>query len=340
MGLGHYYSALASKIVDLEVWGWQRGPVWPHHYAAIALGRGLRMLLSQMGDPICQRLVRDDRMMLPVSDQLTIDSVRYRYHRTLLPRLCRFIRKKERPAHMIVIGAGIGDAILAASPMDGERVLAVEPGHRSCDILSTNLGVIPKVKVKANVLGPDTLSLPFKIREHWGKVEVERDSVGVIREMQTLDHVLSNDQNLASVKYGVLAIQSGKRSLEILRGARSTVSDAKPAILLQIEPHDKGGYTDDIIEALGHLKQRGYTGMVIYDSHGVLLGSSLLSRQEVLGQLLINQLAGQKAPLELVILEGADFEAFCRDEVALFCQEIISDAHRRAALCAARMLGG
>jgi FkbM family methyltransferase len=170
---------------------------------------------------------------------------------------------------VIDIGANIGDtAVLLARFAPGCSVLCVEGDSRYMDDLTENVAQVRGVTIAQTFLGDHTGPARGDVVAAHGTGHITLGGEHVM-QLRTLDDLLSDHPAFA--RPDVIKIDTDGFDPAIMRGARRTLSTAKPVVFYEWHPtlYEIAGENDT--SHAEFLMSLGYTGFSFFTNKGELL---------------------------------------------------------------------
>ena len=189
---------------------------------------------------------------------------------TLISRIANFIRSLQGRISGIDCGANIGDTILACSPTDTDRFLALEPHPNYFAYLQRNLGSRTSIRLLQAVCSSENGKTGFHIETSRGTAQTIKANDGETRlnsiRLDTLlqDNVDFRDCNL-------LKIDTDGHDFDVIRGARDLVTRARPIVLFECDIFQNTHFIEDVMEVFNMFAEAGYQSALIYDNAGYFL---------------------------------------------------------------------
>jgi FkbM family methyltransferase len=161
---------------------------------------------------------------------------------------------------LVDVGAHVGKYSFYAARLVGDRgiVVAIEPHSRNMANLKRGLSlnglsnVVTVQKACSNHVGQGFL----KEYELSAKHELVQEDTGVKVDVDTLDNIL---QSLRIRKVSMVKIDVNGHEYEVLQGARRTLEEFKPALIIEVT-------FDKKTKVLEYLKNYGYEPSILAES--------------------------------------------------------------------------
>ena len=181
-----------------------------------------------------------------------------------------FFRALHRPGVILDIGAHDGLLTRPLSELPGARVIAFEPLPQARERLLAGFGgaLPPHVTLRAEALGAGpgeaVLSLPIldgEPAEQWASIAKDyAEHPHLDTERHRVPVIALDSLGLGQVSAVKLDAEGGE--LEVLEGARGTLTRCRPVLSIEIEERHRPGSTRDVPALLDAL---GYAGWFWHD---------------------------------------------------------------------------
>lgn len=230
----------------------------------------LRRLILRFADPAIKMQVRDNTLWMPFSHFLPYYVHVDPQYDTLIGRLASYIRSSQGRISGIDCGANIGDTILACSPADADRFLAIEAHADYFGYLQRNLGSQKNIRPLQALCGAQDGKTSVHIEASRGTaqaVQANDDETKV--HAATLDTLLQDNADFRDCN--LLKIDTDGHDFDVIRGARDLIAHAKPVVFFECDVFQNAHFIENVVEAFKFFAQAGYQDALIYDNQGYFL---------------------------------------------------------------------
>jgi FkbM family methyltransferase len=230
----------------------------------------LRGLILRFADPPIKMPVRDKTLWMPFSHYLPYYVHVDPQYDTLIGRLAQYIRSSQGRITGIDCGANIGDTILACSPVDTDRFLAIEAHPDYFAYLRRNLGSQNNISLLQALCGAQDGRTGVHIEASRGTAQTFQTNDDETRvNSARLDTLLQDNAEFRNCN--LLKIDTDGHDFDVIRGARELITRAKPAVFFECDVFQNMNFVDDVMEAFKLFAQAGYQDALIYDNQGYFL---------------------------------------------------------------------
>jgi FkbM family methyltransferase len=171
---------------------------------------------------------------------------------------------------VVDVGANIGDtALLLARFAPGARVLCIEGNDCFMADLETNLAQVTGVTAVKAILAERSASVRgrFAMRQnHGGTAHITLDEAGDLLKTQTLDDLLASYPEFRGPH--AIKIDTDGFDPSILRGARRTLTDARPVVFYEWDPYSYRMAGENDVGHAEFLMELAYERFLIFTNSG------------------------------------------------------------------------
>lgn len=281
-------------------------------------------LIQVLNDPVCAMPVHGRTLMMPLSHPLPDYLKRYPFYDRLPKRLGAFIRETHGALVCIDVGANIGDTVAAFYQSGDDLFLAIEPNPKFNTLLGTNWRSAPNVSVSSDLCSAESGAASYVVREKRGSASFDPDRQGRTLNTRTLDEMA--DEFASSRNVNVLKVDTDGHDLDVLAGAEKVIARARPAILFECDACGDARYTERCLQTLAGFKTDGYSGFLVYDNYGYLMGRHALDDVRAFRDLLCYHLSGGVSYFDLLVMTDPDLDSFQASEKQAFSAASLTHA--------------
>ena len=230
----------------------------------------LRRLILRFADPPIKMQVRDKTLWMPFSHFLPYYVHVAPLYDTLLGRLAQHIRSSQGRISGIDCGANIGDTILACSPVDTDRFLAIEAHPDYFAYLRRNLGSQNNIRLLQALCCAQDGKTSVHIEASRGTAQAiqTNDDEAKVNSAR-LDTLLQDNADFRDCN--LLKIDTDGHDFDVIRGAKELITRAKPAVFFECDVFQNTHFIEDVVETFKFFAQAGYRDALIYDNQGYFL---------------------------------------------------------------------
>jgi FkbM family methyltransferase len=289
------------------------------------------LLIKLLKDPQCTLRVHGRLLHMPLSHALPRMLKDHVMYDSLPTRLSGFIRAKYGKLTCIDVGANIGDSVAAmyADGADGDRFLAVEPHATFQDYLRANWGGTAGVRIETCRCGAVSEVTAFRVVPNLqgsAAFVPDRASANVV-PTRSIDDLVAEYPDLSTVN--LIKSDTDGADFGVIAGGMRTIAAFRPAILFECYAGDET-YVEDCMSMLASLRNAGYSGYLLYDNAGYVMGQHCLSDERAFRDLLFYQLTSPFPYFDVLVLNDDDLPSFAASELAMYAARVPDEFLRRA----------
>lgn len=220
---------------------------------------------------------------LPFQHDLPIIKRHYPFYDTQIGRIVKYINEKYHAFQIIDVGANVGDsAIILKSNVD-LPILCIEADEYYFSLLLENTKNLTDVVCDHSYVG-ESQSSDMKLVRYKGTARlVEDDNSKEAIKFKSIEEIIKKYNEFNNIKF--LKIDTDGFDCKIIRSSTEFLSEHKPIIFFEYDPHLLREFNDDGLSVFLYLISLGYDKMVLYDNRGDLLLSTSLAQSHIIEEL-------------------------------------------------------
>jgi FkbM family methyltransferase len=201
-----------------------------------------------------------------------------------LPRLAKYINKKEGNLIVIDVGANVGDTAALIKSETDCTMACIEGNNKFFQILSKNTKQLEPMSAFNYLITDSDKDIVGSFKDDdLGSARMVISEKGENVASMTLDNFLLKHPDFMSAR--LLKTDTDGYDFAVVRGGIEYIKKTKPILFLEYERSFMEQAGDDGLSTLQLLKENGYNRIIFYDNYGRFMLSTQLANDTLIKEL-------------------------------------------------------
>ena len=134
----------------------------------------------------------------------------------------------------------------------------------------------------------------------------------------------------------VLKIDTDGHDFAVISGAKKLLSNSQPVVLFECDVFKNSNYVTDCLNVMKLFESAGYTGFILYDNYGYLMGRFMLDDLSAFRRLIFYQLKNKFCYFDILMMTDRDLYSFYQREIDFFTKSVLNTDRQNTALVSAQ----